>query len=85
MAENRMLVSVMFESEIVNTSRTYKQIIHKFDVISESVVQHFERQQRVLTSSFITRREAGFAVSSNTAADKAIQINSFLNIKISDI
>ena len=38
-----------------------------------------------LTSSCETCREAGFAVSSNTAADKPIQINSFWNIKITDI
>ena len=41
--------------------------------------------KRTLTSSCETCREAGFAVSSNTAADKPIQINSFWNIKITDI
>ena len=41
--------------------------------------------KEILTSSSATCREAGFAVSSNTAADKPIQINSFSNIKITDI
>ena len=41
--------------------------------------------KETLTSSCLTCREAGFAVSSNTAADKPIQINSFWNIKITDI
>ena len=38
-----------------------------------------------LTLSCRTCREAALAFSSNTAADKPIQINSFWNIKITDI